>query len=103
MAHYLQQDIVLLADASARILGFVQFGNAATPDSQQLRRLYVHPRHQNEGIGSALMRAALDHPEMWRASRISVDVWEENAGARRLYEGLDLWRQVANRSRLPPA
>ena len=47
-----------------------------------LDQLFVHPLHQHKGIGSGLLRAALA-----RTPPIEpLNVFAENAGARRLYE-----------------
>ena len=85
------EDVFLLAEAAGRLIGFVQFGPvriavaAASPQDQELRRIYVLADFQNRGIGRRLMDAALDHPRL-RAADIYLDVWEQNHIARRLYE-----------------
>ena len=64
----LDEDVVLLAEAGDRLIGYVQFGAAKTASAhtqdQELRRLYVHPEFQNQGYGRALMEAALRHPRL---------------------------------------
>jgi ribosomal protein S18 acetylase RimI-like enzyme len=88
-AEALQGDVILLA-VDHTLLGFAQIGPADAQGGQlgdrQLRRLYMHPERLGQGLGSRLLRAALDHPSMRDAPRIFLDVWGENAGARRLYE-----------------
>jgi len=60
----IDDDVVLLAEVGDRIIGYVQFGaaNSSSDDDkdQELRRLYVHPEFQNQGIGSRLVREGLD-------------------------------------------
>lgn len=91
-ARILEEDVVLVAERAGRLVGFVQFGDVhldvagASGDDQELRRLYVQTDLQNQGIGSLLLQAALDHPRLKRAGRIFLDVWEHNHGARRFYE-----------------
>jgi len=85
------EDVFLLAEAAGRLIGFVQFGPVkiaiavASPGDQELRRIYVLGEFQNRGIGRKLMDAALSHPWL-KAADIYLDVWEQNHGARRLYE-----------------
>jgi ribosomal protein S18 acetylase RimI-like enzyme len=91
-AQYIDEDIVLLAEWGAQLVGYVQFGAAgaqfpaAAPGDQELRRLYVHPAEQNRGAGTRLLEAALAHPHMTAARTVLLDVWERNLGAIRLYE-----------------
>lgn len=66
----------LMAVANGEAVGF------AAGMGTHLDQLFVHPRHQGQGIGSGLMRAALD-----RAPPVeTLHVFAENAVARRLYE-----------------
>jgi ribosomal protein S18 acetylase RimI-like enzyme len=87
-----EEDVFLLAEAEGRLIGFVQFGPlriavpAPSPKDQELRRIYVDAGFQNKGIGRRLMDAALEHPRLKAAMNIYLDVWEQNRGARRLYE-----------------
>jgi diamine N-acetyltransferase len=87
-----EEDVFLLAEAEGRLVGFVQFGPlrisvpAPTTRDQELRRIYVHAGFQNRGIGRQLMEAALGHPRLKGAANVYLDVWEQNRGARRLYE-----------------
>jgi ribosomal protein S18 acetylase RimI-like enzyme len=86
----LRDDIVLVAERAGRLIGYVQFGRCApgmpAENACELRRLYVLSDFQNQGTGTQLLRAALAHPQMQNAGEISLDVWERNDGARRLYE-----------------
>ena len=89
-AEALRGDVILVADAEGRLIGYAQFGAAscagAREGDRELRRLYVHRDFQNQGVGTLLMDAALRHPWMQRAGSIYLDVWEHNPGARRFYE-----------------
>jgi diamine N-acetyltransferase len=92
IARFISEDVVLVAEAGGRLVGFVQFGTAGpeyAPENdydQELRRLYVLSEYQNLGAGTLLMQAALAHPLMQAAPAIYLDVWEHNQGARRFYE-----------------
>ncbi len=88
-ARILDEDMVLLAEAGDRLIGYVQFGAAApystNREDRALRRLYVHREFQNRGYGAALMEAALRHPQMKDVPNLYLDVWEHNHGAQRFY------------------
>ena len=84
------RDRFLIADTDGQLTGYVQFGpgDGKTTDSphRQIVRLYVHPDRQGQGVGSALMKAALADDSMASTTAIYLDVWDQNEGARRLYE-----------------
>jgi ribosomal protein S18 acetylase RimI-like enzyme len=88
---FLDADVFLLAAVDDRVVGYVQFGAASLPvgtaskTDQELRRLYVHTDFQGQGIGTSLIAAALDHPQLKGARNIYLDVWERNDGAQGFY------------------
>ncbi len=93
LATALEEDVFLVAEEDGQLVGFVQTGamTADTPQcdpasTREVIRLYVIRSHQNAGLGSSLMRAALDHPAAVEALRLSLDVWEMNTGAIRFYK-----------------
>lgn len=87
----------LVAEMDGELVGFVQFGNAELdavwltepitlePGDGYLERLYVRAAHQNCGVGSALLRTALEHPRLCECHTVFLDVWAENTGAVRFY------------------
>lgn len=85
----LSNDVVVVAQSSRGLIGFVQFGRAAASSESgaqaELRRLYVLASHQNRGVGSRLMEAALAHPLLAGAQSVVLDVWQENVAAQRFY------------------
>lgn len=99
-ARAMRGDVVLLAELSRRLVGYVQFGAARAADSwgadAELRRLYVDVAFQSRGIGSRLMEAALAHPLLGGARAVALDVWVQNERARRFY-GRHGFRAVAER------
>jgi len=89
----LKECTVLVAKHDGKIVGYVQYGPVkmegadATKDDRELGRLYVATELQGKGIGRQLMDAALDDPDMKRAARVFLQVWEENHRALAMYEG----------------
>jgi diamine N-acetyltransferase len=88
------KDAILVAEDGGELVGYVQFGDVgiaeadAEPGDQELRRVYVERRLHGRGIGRALTEAALAHPRLADASRVFLQVWEENTAAVGLYESL---------------
>jgi ribosomal protein S18 acetylase RimI-like enzyme len=90
----LREQTILVAEANGVLLGYVQFGDVGIPEievrpgDQELHRVYVDTDLQGQGLGRALMNAALEHPRLAKASRVYLQVWEQNEQARGLYESL---------------
>ncbi len=84
-----QRDVVLVAVIGAQLTGFVQFGAADQTNSRlagvEIRRLYVLPDLQNQGIGSRLLGAALMHPLVRASRQVVLGVWHTNVAAQRFY------------------
>lgn len=83
---YLAADTVLVARIGNEIVGYVQFGRTPGADAAEIKRLYVDAPWQGRGLGSRLLQAAITASEKQGARTIEIDVWHDNAGARRLYE-----------------
>lgn len=77
---------ILVAEAGDALVGYVEF------DDTELCRLYVETALQRQGIGRALLNAALAHPRLATAERVVLQVWDENIGAIRLYESAGFHR-----------
>ena len=88
----LEEDSILVAETEKVMAGFVQFGRAdsfaeaGSEDDRAVRKMYVRAGFQNQGIGSAMMEAALEQLEREGAGRVFLDVWDQNHGAIRFYE-----------------
>jgi ribosomal protein S18 acetylase RimI-like enzyme len=82
---------VLVAERDGQMVGYAKFGPVAIaeanagPGDRELHRLYVERSLHRNGIGAALLAAALEHPELAGASRVFLNVWEDNAPAVALY------------------
>ena len=93
IAKMLRTDTFLLASVAGDIVGFVQFGQAsiemqhlvAVPGDKEIQRLYVLATHQNRGLGSRLMEAALAHPTLATGDSVLLDVWQDNRRAQQFY------------------
>jgi ribosomal protein S18 acetylase RimI-like enzyme len=67
---------VWVAEEAGRVVGFAGFGDGS------LRHLWVHRTDQNRGVGTALLKVAMDRcPD-----GLQLWVYQKNLGARRLYE-----------------
>ena len=51
-----------------------------------LEELYVVPEHRGEGLGRALLEAAMEHARARGADRIDLNTSEDDVAARALYE-----------------
>ena len=67
---------VWVAEDAGRVIGFVGLGDDV------IRHLWVHSDHQNRGAGTALLALAKER----RAGGLQLRVFQQNVGARRLYE-----------------
>jgi diamine N-acetyltransferase len=82
---YLVRDRVFVARIGGTLAGYVQVGPADAAGQVDIRRLYVDRLWQGQGIGTRLLRLAIDHADETGATAIWIDVWEDNSGAQRLY------------------
>src|SRR6185369_12818104 len=83
---HLARDRVLWARQDGRPVAFVQFGTGRAPGEVLIDRLYVDKDLQGHGIGGDLLRRVLAEPEVAAADAVTIEVWQDNADARRLYE-----------------
>jgi diamine N-acetyltransferase len=81
---------VWVAYDNGRAIGYAHAGLCKLPHPEvtagcgELKRLYVHQSGQGQGVGSALLKAALT----WLAApgrKLWIGVFSENDGAQRLY------------------
>lgn len=75
-----------------RILGYVKLcwqrpiEELEDRAAAQLERIYVDQRRHSRGLGSALLRAAVDKAADQQATWLWLGVWQENQRAQRFYE-----------------
>lgn len=81
---------VLLAGSGPEGLVVLRFRPAIWSDALEcyLAELYVVPARRGNGIGRALMEAAIDHAGDSGADRIDLGTSDDDVAARRLYESL---------------
>lgn len=84
--------ICVAMDDSSKFIGYCKIGPVKVPvvpkvlPAWELRQLYLLKTHQSQGIGSKLIRWAMDEFEQRAAASVYISVWSENTGARKLYE-----------------
>ncbi|WP_421762127.1 acetyltransferase [Devosia sp.] len=83
---YLAHDRVLLARRDGVSIGFVQFGPGEAAGEVTIHRLYVDRSMHGIGVGTEMLVTALADEMVRQATTVRVEVWENNHGARRLYE-----------------
>jgi ribosomal-protein-alanine N-acetyltransferase len=77
--------VYIACDAKRRIAGFALIRIAA--DEAELLTIAVDPKWRGKRIGQALLRAAFDDLLMSPATRMFLEVSEDNQAAIRLYQG----------------
>ncbi|ELZ19509.1 GNAT family N-acetyltransferase [Natrinema limicola] len=78
--------IVLVAEENGDLVGFTHA--VAQGDTADILRLYVHPDHQGEGIGSALHEHLLEEIDSYDVDRLRSFDFAFNDASRAFYEGL---------------
>jgi ribosomal protein S18 acetylase RimI-like enzyme len=80
--------VVLLAGAGPNGLAVLRFRPSIWTAGLEcyLAELYVQPEHRRQGLGLALMEAAIDLAREHGADYIEVATSEDDVGARALYE-----------------
>jgi ribosomal protein S18 acetylase RimI-like enzyme len=63
---------------------------AVVPDALHISMVFIDPVSQRQGIGTRLMRYALDNAHASGISTVSLWTARENTGARKLYEALGM-------------
>jgi len=63
---------------------------AVVPDALHISMVFIDPASQRQGVGSRLMRYALDSAHASGVSSVSLWTACENTGARKLYEALGM-------------
>jgi ribosomal protein S18 acetylase RimI-like enzyme len=63
---------------------------AVVPDALHISMIFIDPISQRQGVGSRLMRYALDSAHASGVSSVSLWTGCENTGARKLYEALGM-------------
>jgi ribosomal protein S18 acetylase RimI-like enzyme len=90
--------MILIAETKGVLAGYAQFGDVEIPEvetrpgDQSIHRVYVDTELQGRGIGRRLSKAALEHPRLAHASRVFLQVWDENERAVGLYKSLGFKR-----------
>jgi ribosomal protein S18 acetylase RimI-like enzyme len=88
MAH--DDFVVLVAGSGPRGLAVLRFRPSIWTRGLEcyIAELYVQPKHRRQGLGLALMNAALEASRARGADYVEVATSEDDTGARALYERL---------------
>lgn len=93
-----QQSVVLLALDSGQALGFTQlyptFSSVSLEPMWILNDLFVAPQGRKQGVGEALMQAALEFAGASGAKGMQLETAVDNYPAQRLYERLGWTRET---------
>ncbi len=87
------RDTILGSFEEETLIGYIQICDVTLPvkkasgEGQQINAIYIRSDKQGQGIGKALMDAALQHPRLKDVPNIYIDVWDENVRAVKFYEG----------------
>lgn len=90
----------LVAEMNDRPVGYIRLHHNRRPRMAHSGSIgmYVHPDHWRQGIGSALLVAAVDLGEKWlNLRRIELDVYTDNTAAIHLYEKFGFEPEVVKR------
>lgn len=83
--------VFLVAERDSTVVGFANAGPARTPDDPAesfFSRLYVHPDHWGNGVGSRLTEATCRRLREAGHETIWLEVFAENAVGRSFYESV---------------
>ena len=84
----------LVAEVEGRVVGTLGLHVETTPRRRHCGSLgmAVHDRFQGQGVGTALLAAAIDLADKWLGlRRLELHVYADNAAGIRLYESSALW------------
>lgn len=88
--------ITLVAVVAERVVGSISVSVVQRPRRRHVGHIgmAVHEQFQSQGIGTALMTAAIDVAENWlNLHRLELDVYTDNERAIRLYERFGFERE----------
>jgi len=95
--------LTLLGEIAGRLVGFADFGACRDPDvsgaAGELMALYVLPEAWGRGLGTALLRQALDRLRGDGFAEVVLCVLEGNKQALRFYEKFGFVRDGSSRHR----
>lgn len=84
------ESVVFLAQAEGAPVGFTQlypsFSSVSMARTFVLNDLFVAPSHRRTGVGSALLRAAVEYARSLEAIRVTLNTDKGNASAQAVYE-----------------
>lgn len=95
------QDLNLVAELGGQVVGMAGLhptGTHARRAHVRMLGLWVHPAHQSQGVGTALMQALIDYADNWLGVlRLELGVYADNLKAQGLYEKCGFVREGVQR------
>lgn len=79
---------LIAQEADGTPVGMAVVGLDKNEQAAWISQVFVHPAHRREGIGQALMQAAIQACRTARKPFASLTVKDTNAAAQRLYKSL---------------
>ena len=78
------KDRAFVACEGDTVVGYIQYGKGSE-GKEWIKRLYILPEIQNQGLGRKLLGKALDG---FKSTKVYINVWEDNPRASYLYSSL---------------
>lgn len=95
------QDLQLVAERDGRVIGIAGLhpvGAHARRAHVRALGMWVHPQHQRQGVGYALLQAITDYADNWLGVlRLELGVYADNLKAQGLYEKCGFVREGLQR------
>ncbi len=86
---YQNSTIVLVGEIAGVVEGYLKINLSTKPRARHVASLgmAVHPSAHGKGVGTALIRAAVDQADNWlNLVRLELEVYADNANAIKLYK-----------------
>lgn len=77
--------LLILMSTPEEIIGHCLFDRQKTDRFAHLLKIFIHPRHRNQGLSKLLMKSALAHLEDQGFCDYFLEVEEDNIAAQKLY------------------
>ena len=80
----LENSFLFVSEVNGNLVGFANFSSLNEAGETELSAIYLYPKYQGKGIGTALLNEGIDHLES--AKRVFIDVEKENKTGLTFYQ-----------------